>query len=105
MVVGESAFFDGCFGDPAVVEVSCCAYESRLGRVVLVRRGRHVHNVRVRAHGDPDIRVSTIWLWTTSLLSPEVMRIGCMDSWGKYRERKTKFILRYFRSPKLQSAK
>ena len=35
--VGESAFFDGCFGYAAVVEVSCRAYELRLGRVVLVR--------------------------------------------------------------------
>ena len=60
MVVGGSAFFDGCLGYPAGVEVSCCAYESRLERVVLVRRGRHVQNVRVRAHADPDIRASTI---------------------------------------------
>ena len=37
MVVGESVFFDGCFGYTAVIEVSCCAYESRLARVVFVR--------------------------------------------------------------------
>ena len=99
VVIGVSAFFDGRFGNPAVVEVSGCAYESRLGRVVLVRRGGHVQNVRVRAHGDPDIRASTIWRWTTFRQFPEWMRVGRMNVWGKYREKKIKFNLRNLKLP------
>ena len=99
MIVGESAFFDGRFGDAAVVEVSGRAYESRLGRVVLVRRGGHVRNVRVRARGDPDIRASTIWRWTTFRQFSEMMRVGRMDVWGNYREKKIKFNLRNSKLP------
>lgn len=40
-VVEELFFFGGCFGYAALVEVSCGAYESWIGRVVFVREGRH----------------------------------------------------------------
>ena len=35
-----------------------------------------VQNVRVRAHGDPDSRASTIWRWTTFGQFLELMRIS-----------------------------
>lgn len=94
VVVGESTFFNGCFGQSAMVEVSGCAYGSRLGRVGFVGGGRHVHNVRVRAHGDPDIRTSTIWRWTTFLQFPEVMGgwpYGFMEK--IFESKKPRFVL------------
>lgn len=41
----ECSFLEGCFGYAALVEVCCSAYESRLGRVVFVRGGRHFPSV------------------------------------------------------------
>lgn len=45
-VVKEYSFFDGCFGYAIPVEVSCGTYESWMGRVVLVRKGRHFSRSR-----------------------------------------------------------
>lgn len=51
VVTQERSFFDGCFGYAALVEVSCCAYELRLGRVDLVHGGRRFAIVRDWTHG------------------------------------------------------
>lgn len=59
-VVGEGAFFNGCFSYAALVEVSCSGYESGMGSVVFVRSGRHVPSVKARAREGPDLCTSTI---------------------------------------------
>lgn len=45
-MVEDCSFFDGRFGYAALVEVSCGAYESWMGRVVFVRKGRHLSRSR-----------------------------------------------------------
>lgn len=54
-MVEEGGFFDGRFGYGPLVEVSCGAYESRLGRELVVRKGRHFPSVKARTYGDPDV--------------------------------------------------
>ena len=51
VVTQERSFFDGCFGYAALVEVSCCAHELRLGMVDLVHGGRRFGIVRDWTHG------------------------------------------------------
>lgn len=39
VVTEQGGFFDGCFGYAALIEVSCCTYELRLGMVEIVHGG------------------------------------------------------------------
>lgn len=55
VVARERSFFDGCVGYAALVDVSCCAYESRLGVVGFVHGGRRFLMVGDCAHWVLDI--------------------------------------------------
>lgn len=65
VVTQERRFFDGCFGHAALVEVSCCAYELRLGMVDLVHGGRRFAIVRDWTHGGLNFEALTTQSDTT----------------------------------------
>ena len=59
-ITQKGSFFDPRFGYAALVEVSCCAYESRLGMVGFVHGGRRFLIVRDCAHGGRDLGALTM---------------------------------------------